>query len=61
MIYIKDIINESCSPNYVFRLENHFQEDPIKFWPPNLILKTENVQFLTILNQKALQDIKKSF
>ena len=61
MIYIEDAFNKSCSPNQGFRLENHFQEDLIEFWPPNLSLKTENVQFLTVLNQKTLQDIKKSF
>ena len=26
-----------------------------------MTLKTENFQFLTVINQKALQDIKKSF
>ena len=41
--------------------KNHFQEDPIEFWPPKLTLKTENFQFLTVINQKALQHIKKSF
>ena len=33
-------------------------EDPIEFWPQKLTLKTENVQFLTIFNQNALQDNK---
>ena len=33
----------------------------INFWPPKLTLKTKNVQFLTHLNQKVLQDIKKFF
>ena len=41
--------------------ENHFQEDPIEFWPPKLSLKIETVQFLTVLNQKVLQDIKTLF
>ena len=41
--------------------KNHFQQDPIEVWPPKLALKTENAQFLTVLNQKILQDIKKFF
>ena len=41
--------------------ENHFHGDWIDFWPSKLTLKTENVQFLTILNQKLIQGIKKSF
>ena len=32
-----------------------------KIQPQKLTLKTENVRFLTVLNQKASQDIKKSF
>ena len=36
-----------------------FQEGYIEFWPSKLTLKTENVQFVTDLNQKVLQDIKK--
>ena len=42
-------------------LKNDFQEDPIKFWSPRLTLKTENVQLLTVFNQNAFQDNKKSF
>ena len=38
-----------------------FRNIQLNFWPPKLTLKTEKVQFLTVLNQKALQDIKKSF
>ena len=49
-----------CPPSWIFRWENHIQEDWIDFWPPKLTLKTENVQFLTVFNQKLLQDIKKS-
>ena len=43
----------------VFLIKN--QEDPIELWPPKLGLKSENVKFLTFLNQKTLQEIKKFF
>ena len=46
---------------FFFRKENHFQEDPIEFWPPKLTLKTENYQFLAVMNQNTLQDINKFF
>ena len=32
----------------------------IDYRPPKFTKKTENVQFLTVLNQKVLQEIKKS-
>ena len=41
--------------------EDNFQEDWIYFWPPNVTLKTEKVQFLTILNQNVSQGITKYF
>ena len=61
MIEIENVANESCSPNLIFLKENHFQNDSVDFRLCKLTLKTENVQFFAVLNQKILQDVKKSF
>ncbi len=61
MIEIENVANESCSPNLIFRKENHFREDSVDIWPRKLTLNSENAQFLTTLTQTVLQDIKKSF
>ena len=61
MIEIENVVNKSCSPNLIFRLENNFQEDQVDIWPRKLTLNSENAQCLTTLPQTVLQDIKKSF
>ena len=38
-----------------------YSNKKIIFRKIQMTLKTENFQFLTVINQKALQDIKKSF
>ena len=59
MIEIENVANESCSPNLIFRKENHFREDWVDIWPQKLTLNSENVQYLMALPQTVLQDTKK--
>ena len=61
MIEIENVINESCSPNFIFGKENRFPEDSVDIWPRKLTLNSDNAQFLTTLPQTILQDIRKSF
>ncbi len=56
MIEIENVANQSCSPDLIFRKENHFREDWVDIQPQKLILNTENGQFLMALPQTVLQD-----
>ena len=61
MIEIENVVNKSCSPNLIFREENNFRKYWVDIWPWKLTLNSGNAQFLMILPQTVLQDIKKSF
>ena len=40
-------LNESCSSNIVFLIENNFQEDYVSILPQKLTLNFENALFLS--------------
>ena len=56
-------MNETKSnpSSLIFQQKNYFQDDKVYFCPKKLTLKTDNGQFLTVLNQVVLQDIKTFF
>ena len=54
MIKIQNNFTKSCSPNFIFLTESHFQKNLGGLWVCKYILKTENTQFLLALHQVSV-------